>query len=348
MATITVRTSAFTGEKYYQLNWSEGGVRQRENLGFFSEITAQQADVKLKAKEYELSSGNKVFVGAATFEAHLIDYLAWHAAQYPSSHFRVKGILEAKHMRGFHGPMTKTTAKDIETWKVKRGTQVAPETVAKELRTLKAFYNKALEWEKETRLAKSPAEYVAPPQKLTSRKLRFYAREELVRLYERPLHGNRWKLLANTGLRRGEAHNLRRRHIDLQARELTVESLPTARTKSAKYRIIPLNDSALEALQGIFAAWGATLHPEAYVLPRMAKGSFTRALAIDLKRAGLARIPGSLVHALRHCYGAHMYMGGVELRDLQELMGHADMKTTLIYAKVTAEHLHKVARHVAI
>ena len=45
------------------------------------------------------------------------------------------------------------------------------------------------------------------------------------------------------------------------------------------------------------------------------------------------------MHALRHSFGAHLRMAGVSLADIADLLGHKDLATTQIYAKVHQEHL---------
>jgi Phage integrase family len=52
-----------------------------------------------------------------------------------------------------------------------------------------------------------------------------------------------------------------------------------------------------------------------------------------------AGIKQSTVHALRHSFGAHLRMAGVSLADIADLLGHKDLATTQIYAKVHQEHL---------
>ena len=48
------------------------------------------------------------------------------------------------------------------------------------------------------------------------------------------------------------------------------------------------------------------------------------------------------VHALRHSFGAHLRMAGVNLADIADLLGHKDLATTQIYAKVQQEHLRSI------
>lgn len=57
------------------------------------------------------------------------------------------------------------------------------------------------------------------------------------------------------------------------------------------------------------------------------------------RRAGLK--PATM-HALRHSFGAHLRMAGVSLADIADLLGHKDLATTQIYAKVHQEHLRGV------
>jgi integrase len=47
-----------------------------------------------------------------------------------------------------------------------------------------------------------------------------------------------------------------------------------------------------------------------------------------------AEVEGVTLHALRHTFGTRLVASGVDLRTVQELMGHADIQTTMIYAHV--------------
>ncbi len=46
-------------------------------------------------------------------------------------------------------------------------------------------------------------------------------------------------------------------------------------------------------------------------------------------------------HMLRHTYGSHLTMAGVDLPTIKELMGHSNISTTMIYAHLQPEHLKK-------
>jgi integrase len=350
-----VRKSPRTGEKFYQLSYVENGVQKRPSLGPVTGPTAKSAaEVELlrKAKEIELEGGPQIFVAATSFATHLDGaparpgipavngYLTWHKRKYPSSHYRVKQICD-QHFGTFRGlSLPAVTAELIETWVGEREQKVGPESVAKELRTLHAVLEKAVEWNRG--ITKNPADNIDPPQNLTSEPKRWYTQAERDKLYARPRHGHAWKFIANVGMRRGEFVKAKKADVRWDEREIVVKSAPTGRTKSGKYREIPLTDAAIEALRALFEQY-----PDIdTILPKMNPASWSRAFANDVKACKLRRIPGSLVHALRHCYGSGMGSADVPIRTLQLMMGHAHIATTQKYVNPDKENQHRHTRRV--
>jgi integron integrase len=62
------------------------------------------------------------------------------------------------------------------------------------------------------------------------------------------------------------------------------------------------------------------------------EGNFTRSLRIAAVKAGIRKRVTS--HCLRHSYATHMLNSGVDIRSIQKLLGHQDVRTTMIYTHV--------------
>lgn len=80
-------------------------------------------------------------------------------------------------------------------------------------------------------------------------------------------------------------------------------------------------------------------------------GSQARAYHISSRTAGYylqracekAKIPGRHnLHKLRHTYAGHIHEAGIDIRLIQEVLGHKDIRTTLIYTKINQERIAKM------
>jgi len=318
-----------------QLNWFEAGQQRRVSLG---RISPTDAEIRRKEKELELATGRKLFIASALFDDHLERYLIWHRSEYPDSHYRVAQIAE-QHFGRFRGrPLSQIVGVDVERWKVERMEVVSRESVAKELRTLHAVFEKAREWKE---IGENPAQYVEPPKNLNSAPIHWYTKPQLAKLYK-CRHGQVWRLLANTGMRRTEAMQLRWDQVDRLGGHIQVLSTEDERTKSGRWRQIPLSEAAQSALRVLKRRKTKAALP--YVLPRMTPESLSRAFLRDAARL---QLEGSL-HSLRHTYGAHLVMAAVPLRTVQVLMGHASFKTTERYAHLAPDYLKSQALRISL
>jgi integrase/recombinase XerD len=142
------------------------------------------------------------------------------------------------------------------------------------------------------------------------------------------------ELLYATGMRVSELVSLRRSAVMRDASFLTITG------KGNKERIVPVNDSARDAVR----VWVASLPPGPWLFPASGEDGYLsrQVFARDLKGlAGRAGISAARVapHVLRHAFASHLLQGGADLRVVQTLLGHADISTTQIYTHVLDEKL---------
>lgn len=314
MATIYWR-----GRSAY-LNWHDSTGQQRISLG---QITPRDAEKIRAAKQYELATGQQLLVtfGVPLFRDFAKEYMQWFEAEYPSSSGRAESVIVHLVDQFGYTALDQIKPQAVNQWKASQKADSKAETVNKRLRTLKAMLNRAVEWEV---IKANPIDAVKGAPNLDSKPPLFYTVDELNKLYQAD-RGDIWRLFANTGMRRGEGINLRREHI--KGGRVRILSETGARTKSAKWREVPLNNAAGEALERLPGA--------DYVLPRMTPESYSRAF---LRDARSARLKGNL-HCLRHTFCSHLVMLGKPLRTVQVLAGHSSITVTERYAHLAPGYL---------
>lgn len=131
-------------------------------------------------------------------------------------------------------------------------------------------------------------------------------------------------LAKNTGMRKGEILSLRWSAVDLDNAMVTVRG---DNAKSGKTRHIPLNSVALDVL----TEWKKQSESD-YLFP---VGSFQKAWQAVVTDSKLLDFT---FHDLRHDFASKLVMAGVDLKTVQELLGHADLTMTLRYAHLSTGH----------
>ena len=143
------------------------------------------------------------------------------------------------------------------------------------------------------------------------------------------------ELLYGSGLRVGELCGLDLGDIDLRARSVTVWG------KGGKQRRVPISHAAAEAVRGyVSGARNALLRASSPPTSLFINRRGVQMTPRDVRRVLDRRSPvPTHPHALRHTYATHLLDGGADLRVVQELLGHASLRTTEIYTHVSTERL---------
>jgi|TARA_B100001964_G_C14224678_1_gene597050 site-specific recombinase XerD len=139
------------------------------------------------------------------------------------------------------------------------------------------------------------------------------------------------------GLRLGEALALEVGDIDADAHRVHIRN-----AKGRKDRFVILPELALLAMRRY---WASHRH-QRFIFPAGRDGEERRHATQTMNRGGLQKSFKAIatschihkqltIHSLRHCYGAHLLEIGLNLRAIQEQMGHDSPKTTALYTQLT-------------
>jgi integrase/recombinase XerD len=154
------------------------------------------------------------------------------------------------------------------------------------------------------------------------------------------------EVLYATGCRASETCGLRAGDLQLSERHLRCQG------KGNKQRMVPLGSRAIAAIENYLQTLRPTLAarapspPEALFLTRrglqLGREQLWRLIKRYARRAGVD--PTISPHSLRHSFATHLLAGGADLRQVQEMLGHANIQTTQIYTHVEHSRLKKVHR----
>ncbi|MBI2760952.1 MAG: site-specific tyrosine recombinase XerD [Chloroflexi bacterium] len=177
--------------------------------------------------------------------------------------------------------------------------------------------------------------------------------QQIDELLEQPLRRNTpeakrdkamLELLYATGMRVTELVSLDLDSIVLRAESAYVRCVG----KGSKERSIPIHEHAAEAVQTYLDEGRPLL-----VRMRGERALFVNRRGERLTRQGFWLILKSYAqaanitehvtpHTLRHSFATHMLKGGAPLRNVQELLGHANISTTQVYTQITQDHVRDV------
>ena len=153
---------------------------------------------------------------------------------------------------------------------------------------------------------------------------------------DNPKHALMLKLCYGMGIRVSEIVNLKITDIDSGRMLVHIEA-----AKGKKDRYVALPTSILEDLRDYYRAY----RPKIYLFEGQYGGQYAiRSVQAVFKNAmQKAKINKTVgIHGLRHSYATHLMECGTDMSFIQKLLGHKDIKTTEIYAKVSNRQLGNI------
>ena len=352
------------GKQRYRLGGAEAlTVRQARDLAeTYAARVAMGADIQAvkqqERRDHQLANSRTL----GGFIAH--HYGPWVKAERKTGTETIER-LQSCFRDWFDYPLHEITPLVVEKWRsdeLQRGKTSS--TVNRDLTALRAVLSKAVDWEF---LETHPLTKVKPLKTDKRATVRYLSEEETHRLRQAlrrrdselkaaRVRGNAWRqtreypelpvyehdayadhvtpmvlLTLNTGLRRGELFQLQWADIDCASHMLTVHG---QHAKSHLTRHIPLNREARDVLQN----WRTLTTTQGLVFPGKNGQPFDnvkKAWHNLLQRAAIANFRW---HDMRHDFASKLVMAGVPLNTVRELLGHADLTSTLRYAHLAPDH----------
>lgn len=149
-------------------------------------------------------------------------------------------------------------------------------------------------------------------------------------------HNTMLKLCYGLGLRVSEIVNLKITDIDSKSMQVFIE-----RAKGKKDRYVNLPQSILVQLRTYFVEY----KPKIYLFEGQYGGQYSSRSAQQVFRNALLKAKinkKASIHSLRHSFATHLLEQGTDIRYIQELLGHNDIKTTLLYTEVSDKSIRKI------
>jgi integrase/recombinase XerD len=236
----------------------------------------------------------------------------------------------------YHRPPDRLGPKEISQFQIHllRDRKLAVRTVMQRTAAVRFFFVHTLK----RSYPPNTFRYPKTPQRLPV----ILSQEEVQRMLDAAtslLHRTLLMTLYSTGMRRAELTRLKVSDIDSKRMMIHIQQ-----GKGGKDREVPLSVKLLETLREYWR-WKK---PRVYLFPGEVKqgsnGDHLSPKAVyhactgAARRAGIQKRVGP--HTLRHSFATHLLEYGTDLRTIQILLGHADIKHTTIYLHLSQRHLH--------
>lgn len=333
--------STYKKANYWYVNIRFNRTRYRKKSPENSQAGAKAYESVLRQKlsrGEDLSDVGKVSAEVPTFSKFSADWLKQYAkANNKNSEFENKeSILRSNLLPFFNGlRLDEISNRNIEEYKaIKVNYGLRPKTINNHLTVLRKCLGTAQEWGLVEHLPKIKMLRVDPP------KTTYLTTEECQRLLS-GAEGKWYEMIyvaLNTGLRFGELTALMWVDVDFERKILTIQRALyhsiLGSTKSNRIRKIPLTDGVLGVLASKKKTKGYIFcHDDGSLLTH---SSCRKKLMTIAKVSGIEKMGW---HKLRHTFASNLANRGVAIQQIQALLGHTDIKTSMRYSHISSASL---------
>ena len=242
----------------------------------------------------------------------------------------------ARHFKCRPDRLNQTHLRSYQAHLLRTG-QLQPKTVRLHVSALRFFFVKTLR----RRYLLDDTPYPKAPQRLPS----ILSVEEMARLIEAAdglYHRTMLMVLYSTGMRSAELLQLQ--VADIDSRRMLIH---IRHGKGGRDRYVQLSPTLLETLR-VYYRW---MRPKTWLFPGtvhnwrvdkpITKRVLWNAVVLAAERADLRKRVSP--HLLRHSYATHLLESGADLRTIQLLLGHVNIRHTALYLHLSQKHLQAVA-----
>jgi len=218
-----------------------------------------------------------------------------------------------------------------------RERKLKPRTVRLHVAALRFFFVKTLK----RRYLLDDTPYPRAPRRLPQ----ILSIEEVTQLIEAAhslSHRTMLMVLYSTGMRNAELRHLQVTDIDSRRMLIHIQ-----RGKGGRDRFVPLSPTLLTTLR-VYYRW---MRPKTWLFPGTVNGwradkpitpkVLWDACVVAARRAGIRKRCSP--HLVRHSYATHLLESGADLRTIQLLLGHVEVRHTVLYLHLSQQHLQAVA-----
>jgi integrase/recombinase XerD len=218
-----------------------------------------------------------------------------------------------------------------------RERKLMPHTVRLHVAALRFFFVKTLK----RRYLLDDTPYPKAPRRLPS----ILSVDEVTQVIDAAAslsHRTMLMMLYSTGMRNAELRHLQ--VVDIDSRRMLIH---IRQGKGGRDRFVPLSATLLVTLRAYYR-W---MRPKTWLFPGTVDGwradkpitpkVLWEACVVAARRAGLRK--RCFPHLVRHSYATHLLESGADLRTIQLLLGHANVRHTVLYLHLSQRHLQAVA-----